>query len=336
MTSLVGNCNIGALVKRFKRKIKLVVNLIKPFKLSPPAAVIFLFHTVEEEKTPWTHGHRYVTPFHIFKKQIAFIRKHFEIEPTSVLLQKLQDSALVRNSAAIHFDDGFSSYANLSLPFLKEQNITSTVFLVNSVVDGDIPIRNKIVFCINIGEKEKLQKLLQAYIRKNYDEKADLTVMSTTKLLSWMKNNITAEMEYIINDIYNSCRSLHKGPSPFMDEKAVLKLKDNPYVEIGSHTINHPMLSRLDENEQRKEIVDGHTKLEELLGCRLKYFAYPHGGQAHFNETSRHIIREYKRLISFSGYGGLNYKLDRTDVKRITLSVHIPVNIKFSILKHAV
>ncbi len=328
--------NIGISVKRLKRKAKLAAKLIKPFELTPPAAVFFLFHTVEEKKIPWTHGHRYVTPFSVFKKQIAFIRKHFKIESTGVLLQKLRDGCLVRNSATIHFDDGFSSYANLALPYLREQNIPSTIFLINSVIDGDIPIRNKIAFCINMGEKGRLQERLQTHIRGNDDKTVDMAAMSASKFLSWIKDNITAEMGSIINDIFNSCRRRHQEESPFMDEKAVLKLKDNPYVEIGSHTIHHPMLSKLDENGQRIEIIDGHMRLERLIGRKLDYFAYPHGGRAHFNETSRRIIRESKRLVAFDSYGGLNYKLDRTDIKRITLSDHSPLNTKIAILKNVV
>ncbi len=334
MTSLVDYYNIGASVKRFKRRIKLVVNLIKPFTLSSQVAIIFLFHTVEEEKTPWTHGHRYVTPFNIFKKQIAFIKDHFEIMSTGTLLQKLRDGELERNSAAIHFDDGFNSYADLALPFLKEQNIPSTVFLINSVIDGDIPIRNKIAFCINMGKEKDLKRLIQVCISDVSGDKVDLGVMQPSQFLSWIKDNITVEMEPVINDIFNSCRRRHQDDSPFMDEKTVQNLKDEICVEIGSHTINHPMLSRLSEREQREEIIGGHIKLEEYLGCKLEYFAYPHGGKTHFDETSRRIIKESRRLVSFSSYGGLNYKLDSTDVKRITLNDHTPLKVKYSILRH--
>ena len=331
--ALPADNNLGISVKHFKRKAKLAVRLIKPFSLTPPAAVFFLFHTVEEEKTLWTHGHRYVTPFQIFKKQIEFIHKNFTIAPSSVILQRLREGGMDRNMAAIHFDDGFSSYADLALPFLQKQKLSSTVFLINSVIDGDIPIRNKIAFCINTGEKRRLQELIQAHISRNMEHKIDLTSMPAAQFLSWMKNNITVEMESIINDLYASCSSPEKGSSPFMDEKAVLKLKKNPYVEIGSHTINHPMLSMLDENEQRKEIIDGHRTLEKLFDCRLNYFAYPHGGTTHFNDTSRSIIKESERLVSFSSYGGINYELDSTDVKRITLSDHTPMDTKIAVLK---
>lgn len=322
--------------ERFKKRAKLAVSIVKPFSISPPAAVFFLFHTVEENQTPWTHGHRYITPFPIFKRQIAFIKQHFEVMPTSVLIQKLQDGGLERSSAAIHFDDGFSSYNDLALPFLREQNIPSTVLLINSVVDGDVPIRNKIAFCINMGEEKKLKKLIQSCISEDIDSPMSLAEMQTTQFLAWIKGNITLEMENVINEVFNSCIKQHKEPSPFMGEKVVRMLNDDVSVEIGSHTINHPMLSRLSEGEQRKEIIDGHIKLEEFLGYKLEFFAYPHGGKVHFNEDSRRIIKESKRLTSFSSYGGLNYKLDRTDVKRITLSDHTTFNIKLSILKHVV
>jgi len=89
----------------------------RPLKLKKPAAVVFLYHTVESdekgfrERSPWTSGHRYITSLSVFKKQISFITNHFYILPTSELIDRLNNGIQEKESiAAIHFDDEFKSY----------------------------------------------------------------------------------------------------------------------------------------------------------------------------------------------------------------------------------
>lgn len=323
------------MIKKQLVKIKKLGYVLKPFRLTQPAAVIFVFHTVETKQSPWTHGHRYITPFSAFKKQIAFIKQKFTIESTVCLIDKLKQNAFTANLAAIHFDDGFNSYPELALPFLKKEGIPSTLFLIDSVVHGGIPIRNKIAFCLNTGERKKLLEALQPLIRQENRTKSNVTAMDNRQFLSWIKNHLTKEMEAIVEGIFNSCRNVYAGSSPFLNEKAVRNLKNDSYVEIGSHTLSHPMLVHLTEDEQRKEIFGGHRNLEMLVGKGLQFFAYPHGGTVHFNDTTRRIIEEHPCMVAFSTYGGVNYNFDRTDIKRITLTDHAPLEVKALVLKQS-
>ncbi len=48
-------------------------------------------------------------------------------------------------------------------------------------------------------------------------------------------------------------------------------------MTIGGHTVNHPILTRLAQNEAKREIVSGKALLESLIGARLSLFAYPNG-----------------------------------------------------------
>ena len=48
--------------------------------------------------------------------------------------------------------------------------------------------------------------------------------------------------------------------------------------EIGSHTIDHCYLKTVDAAEARRQIVEGKTRLEQILGHRVSGFCYP-GGQ---------------------------------------------------------
>lgn len=61
------------------------------------------------------------------------------------------------------------------------------------------------------------------------------------------------------------------------------------YVEIGAHTVSHPVLPRLGPVEQRREVQQSRADLETMTGAPVRSFSYPHG--THSPET-RAIVAE--------------------------------------------
>jgi len=59
--------------------------------------------------------------------------------------------------------------------------------------------------------------------------------------------------------------------------------------EVGSHSLTHPHLTRLDNSQAQHEIVHSKQKLEDLIGCPILSFAYPYGDE---NEALRHLVRQ--------------------------------------------
>ena len=68
-------------------------------------------------------------------------------------------------------------------------------------------------------------------------------------------------------------------------------------VIIGSHTLTHPMLTELGENEARREIQESRTKLEAMLRREVKQFSFPFGG---FNQRLVELCRDagYERVYT--------------------------------------
>lgn len=317
---------------KLKRKLIKAINFFLPFPNHRQAAVIFLFHTVEKEWSPWTCGHRYITPVNQFKKQIRYIKKHFDVVSTSKLVNILRHNSFgERDIAAIHFDDGFDSYADIALPVLKEEGITSTVFLVYNMVIGDIPIRNKLAFCLNVGGKKDFFKTLKPLFKKFSGKEEELKNMNVSGFLSWSKNNFDSEHDAIVHEYFQSILKPTVYKSPFMDLEGVNSIVDDPFVEIGSHTLTHSMLSSLSESDQYREIIQGHNKIENLIKRKTDFFAYPYGGIPHFTEVAKKIAQE-NGLVAFSTYGGINDSFDTGDIRRVTLANHSSLEIKLKLL----
>lgn len=56
-----------------------------------------------------------------------------------------------------------------------------------------------------------------------------------------------------------------------------LKKLDSSLISLGAHTINHPVLSKLEKKQVREEIADSHDRLAEISGRDVLTFSFPYG-----------------------------------------------------------
>jgi peptidoglycan/xylan/chitin deacetylase (PgdA/CDA1 family) len=63
---------------------------------------------------------------------------------------------------------------------------------------------------------------------------------------------------------------------PIMTQKELLGLPQD-LVTIGSHTLTHPFLTRIDETEAKRELRESRIALEKMLGRKVVLFSFPHG-----------------------------------------------------------
>ena len=55
------------------------------------------------------------------------------------------------------------------------------------------------------------------------------------------------------------------------------QLASHPLITIGIHTVNHRRLTLLSPEEVRRELTDGASRLDDLLGAHRRVLAYPYG-----------------------------------------------------------
>jgi peptidoglycan/xylan/chitin deacetylase (PgdA/CDA1 family) len=89
-------------------------------------------------------------------------------------------------------------------------------------------------------------------------------------------------------------------------------------MEVGGHTVTHPVLANLDVERQRQEVAGSIERLGAELGTAVDIFAYPVGSRASFDERTRGVLAELGIRRSFSFCGGVNRprRTDRYDVRR--------------------
>ena len=77
-------------------------------------------------------------------------------------------------------------------------------------------------------------------------------------------------------------------------------------ISFGSHTVTHPILSRVPISRARTELCISKRVIEEKLGCPVKTFAYPNGKEEDFNETTKLLLKEAGYICALTTIFGTN------------------------------
>ena len=82
-----------------------------------------------------------------------------------------------------------------------------------------------------------------------------------------------------------------------MSENLLDQFKKEQLVQIGSHSVNHPRLTQLEETEASRELVESKRDLERILGRPVELFSFPHGDH---NSRLLTLAREagYRRVFT--------------------------------------
>lgn len=78
--------------------------------------------------------------------------------------------------------------------------------------------------------------------------------------------------------------------------------------EIGSHTVTHPDMGTISADQVRYELVESKAVLEDRLGSRVRWFAYPFGGVDNFRADCLPLLRQAGYDGGLSAYDGLIYR----------------------------
>ncbi|HYM35279.1 MAG TPA: polysaccharide deacetylase family protein, partial [Steroidobacteraceae bacterium] len=90
-------------------------------------------------------------------------------------------------------------------------------------------------------------------------------------------------------------------------------------IDIGAHTMTHPILTCVDASSARREIVDSKSRLEAIIGAPVTTFAYPNGKPSQdYDATHVAIVRESGFDLALStAWGAVTAHSDRYQIPRI-------------------
>lgn len=253
---------------------------------------ILIFHRVLPSRDPLRPSEPTAEEF---ERQLLWVKSWFNIVPLSEAVRALKSSALPDRSLAITFDDGYADNYEVALPVLRRLGLPATYFIATGYLDGGVMFNDRVIEAVRQarGSELDLSALgLGAYqIADDSGRRA-----AADALLKRVKYLPQREREERVSAIVELCHA--SLPSNLMMRSEQVAALSALGIEVGAHTVSHPILKELDHIEARREIVRGRVRLEEITGKKVALFAYPNG------RPGQDYSAEHVALVRESGFDG--------------------------------
>jgi len=126
-------------------------------------------------------------------------------------------------------------------------------------------------------------------------------------LLAQIKYRLPGERDGLVEQLAAAMGSTL--PKDLMMRPAQIKRLRDEGMEIGGHSVNHPILAVLDAQQARAEIIGGKRKLEEVTGAPVTLFAYPNGKPGRdYGPRDVELVKEAGFTAAVSTLGGVAHR----------------------------
>jgi peptidoglycan/xylan/chitin deacetylase (PgdA/CDA1 family) len=224
-----------------------------------------------------------------FDQQMSYLAK--KLKPLSI--QEYLNTEPDPRHVLVTFDDGYLDNFTNALPILNKYKIPACFFITTGFVSGshfpwwlilEKALKKSMLKSVSVDarefqletleEKEVLFSVLVGQFKKESDQEAFL-------------ENILSKLGVSRGDL--------DFEGTFMSWDDLKKFSSHELVTIGAHSVSHPSLSTLNEDEVREEINSSKSTLEKNLSIKINYFAYPYGGK----ESVSNAVYKASRNLEF-------------------------------------
>ncbi len=206
-------------------------------------------------------------PSEDFEAHLRFLKAERRVIPLAQYVRCLAEGRPAPERAAvITFDDGFENNYTTAFPLLKKYGLPATIYVTTDFVERGIPLWVDRLACAFesspvVPQAERLPRFLEV--------KRRLKAMPQSERLDALEKTIGEVCdgrEPALDPVYAPLKKEH-----------IREMAASGLVEIGSHSLTHPILTSLSPEEKRREIEQSKAAAERLSGGSVESFAYPNG-----------------------------------------------------------
>jgi peptidoglycan/xylan/chitin deacetylase (PgdA/CDA1 family) len=263
-----------------------------------------------------------------FAWQIAYFKKHYNpITYQQFADWYLRGASLPSCPVLITFDDGHANNLRFALPVMQKENVTAVCFVLTGAL----------ATCRQTWFEDAYYRLMFSAARSWSLRSGDCWPLETSE-----------QRTAACSRFFSLCRTLSQDEQlaelqslqsqlpvrepdgdfsnrfEFLSADEIRRLAESG-VEIGSHTVTHPILGTLQPESAKREIADSKSALEQVLGRPVPAFAYPFGATGlDFSPRDEALVQESGYALAFAVEGGFvtrasnRFALPRVVIGRMT------------------
>jgi peptidoglycan/xylan/chitin deacetylase (PgdA/CDA1 family) len=291
--------------------------------------LILMFHRVLPQPDPlFPEDHDAAA----FGAQMDMLARHFRVLPLAEAIPMLVQWRLPARSVCITFDDGYADNAEIALPILRRYGLPATFFVASGFLDGGRMWNDSVIEAVRRAAGNVLDLSELGFDRYPIADELQKR-HAATALVDALKYRTPADrMESVQRVVDRIGAAL---PQNLMMRAEQVRALHHAGMEIGGHTVHHPILTAVDAATARAEIAQGREQLEGIIGGRVRLFAYPNG-RPHEDYSAEHA-----RLVEALGFtaavstapGAARSDSDRFQLPRVAPWVEAPTRFALRLLR---
>lgn len=234
----------------------------------------------------------------VLRADLELLRRNkFNIAPLMEVVQRLQEGIPLRPRTVVFtIDDGYADFARVAAPIFAEFDCPVTVFLTTGFLDRNIWMWwDQIAFLLLHTERRSVSLRTNVVaIREEWAtaQERDATAARISERLSLVADADKWEVIEALAEVLEVEIPV-SAPEAFLPmswEEA--RACERRGVSFGPHTVTHPVLSRVDDDRARTEIMDSWTRLRAEVEAPVPVFCYPDGSESAYSSREVSQARE--------------------------------------------
>jgi peptidoglycan/xylan/chitin deacetylase (PgdA/CDA1 family) len=276
---------------------------------------ILIYHRVLPGPDPFRPGE---PDAGIFERHIAFLARNFDVLSLTEAASRLRSGRLPKRACCVTFDDGYADNLTVALPILQRYQAPATVFVATGYLDGGRMFNDAVVDLIARHPGPVLD-LRGLGLGRHTLEDIEARQRTIGSLLEQLKYLMPDDRDQLVASIVEAAGVGALTTEPMLSSAQVRALSDQG-IDIGGHTVAHTILTSLDDDTARSEILRGKQRLEEITGKPVTTFAYPNGRpQRDFAATHAAMLAELGFEVAVTTAHGVgNRNSDQYQLPRFT------------------
>lgn len=276
--------------------------------------LVLTYHRVLRERDPLLPSE----PTEVeFGAQLDMLVDAFNVIGLREARARLDSAKLPPRAVSITFDDGYANNCDVALPLLQARGLPATVFVATGFLDGGRMFNDTVIEAVRrAGPELDLSSVgLGRYSLPDVAARR----RAIDQILPAIKHLIPDERRAKAECIAEAVGAQLPG-NLMMTEAQARRLADHG-IELGAHTVNHPILTSVPSEVARTEIRQSRQRLEEITGRPVRCFAYPNGRpDADYDASHVAMVREAGFELAVStAHGAAGPGADRHQLPRVAL-----------------
>jgi len=264
-------------IKNFIGRLPLVERTI--WRILRGGSAVFMFHRILPSGEP-CYDPELATSTQAFSAFLDWLGENYQVVPVDELVKRREKSANSKRPwCAITFDDGWADNYLHAFPLLRQRQLPATIFLpLRFIATLQRFWQEELWLRLGNLDPERQRKIIlrAAQCLPWFPATAE-SLHSLDGLRRFLLTRPTEEAENFVRLLTESSGSSTSNSSRSFLNWEEIRHMQAAGISFGSHTVNHRLLTQMEQAKAAGEIQESREELMGHLGAKIPGFAYPWG-----------------------------------------------------------